>query len=320
MKKCISAVVASIVMLSCNVQPNLAYDYRIDSQAFHRAPINMPSDDFWYPPFLIGKWSTKLKFAGATFTDKISVEKLSANDAVLPGFSKYSVFMTPDIGKDIQTEMRYVQLDSHPREDHPQNIKHMVKAFIPEAVVDSAPYAFQKAPDWFHAPANHWHVKYHDKEESGEVDLFTRKRRIVNYSGSVDTVEFIRQTLHRHLADGTTKKEVTEYALNWKLAVPASLKDEYIEIEKLSRTNRVLGSLDVLVYLPSTSDLYNQVPATPAGVYTYDVTMDRIVGDEVMTAEKTPTIAVMQEEMRKAEYPFVFRGQGPVELDTYFGY
>ena len=89
--------------------------------------------------------------------------------------------------------MRYVQVDSHPREDHPFNIKQLVKAFIPSAVVDYAPYSFQKAPDWFRSPANLWTIRYHDDDGNGEILLNTQKREIKVSSGQFETVEFIKQ-------------------------------------------------------------------------------------------------------------------------------
>ena len=40
----------------------------------------------------------------------------------LPGISQYSVFMFPDIGSDVSNvNMRWVELDGHPREDHSFN-------------------------------------------------------------------------------------------------------------------------------------------------------------------------------------------------------
>ena len=49
--------------------------------------------------------------------------------------------------------------------------------------------------------------------------------------------------------------------------------------------------------------MYLQVPGKPAGVFSYDVHMKRIddPGDNT-------------------EYPFVWRDDGPVELQKYFGY
>ena len=64
----------------------------------------------------------------------------------------------------------YLQLDSHPREDHPANVRSLVQtATEGSTTVDSAPYAFQKAPDWFHSPASHWKIQYHDDSGQGEV-------------------------------------------------------------------------------------------------------------------------------------------------------
>lgn len=100
---------------------------------------------------------------------------------------------------------------------------------------------------------------------------------------------------------------IGDYALNWKLSAPAALADEYITVVELSKSDLVLGTLEVLVFLQPTSDLSMRVPPRrAAGRFIYNVTMHRIGSPETAT--------------RSTEYPFVFRDAGPVELDKYFGY
>jgi len=176
----------------------LPVDISKDNVPLTKAMINMNSDDFWYPPYMIGRWNTSLKFVGARFIDDIPLDTLAKNEN-LPGFTKYSVIFTPDIGKDIENVvLRFVQLDSHPREDHPHNIRNLIQAFLPEdAVVDSAPYSFQKAPTWLSSPANQWTIKYHDTKGNGTVELTTQKRNITVSAGAVQTIEFIKQVHYR---------------------------------------------------------------------------------------------------------------------------
>jgi len=287
----------------------------LGEKGYRKALVNIQSDDFWYPPYMIGCWNTTMKFAGAKFTNDIPLEILAKDDTV-PGFSKYSVIFTPDMGKDISNlTLRYVQLDSHPREDHPYNLRGLVETFMSTdgAVVDSAPYSFQKAPDWFHSPANRWQIKYHDATGQGVVDLLTLKRNITVTAGSVETVEFIRQTHTRRqrITNSTMfpqkKTVVGDYALRWRFSVPASLRDEFVTVADLARTSRLIGSLDILVYLQADTDLYLRAPGKPVGVFSYDAVMDRVGG-------------VSSEEVAKSEYPFVWRDAGPVELQDYFGY
>lgn len=45
--------------------------YSISNEIYKNVYVNLPSDDFWYPPFMIGKWDTTFKFLGATFSDKV---------------------------------------------------------------------------------------------------------------------------------------------------------------------------------------------------------------------------------------------------------
>ena len=166
----------------------------LDADRYNIAPINKPSDDFWYPPYCIGKWNTTLTFDGAKFSEDIPVSTLSKHDVA--GFSKYSVIFFPDLGKDVYNLIRrFVQIDSHPREDHPFNIRKLVSSFLPTSQIVTAPYSFQKAPDWLYSPSNKWQIKYQDSDDrtEGVVDLLTLKRDIKVFAGSLDTIEFFRQ-------------------------------------------------------------------------------------------------------------------------------
>lgn len=105
---------------------------------------------------------------------------------------------------------------------------------------------------------------------------------------------------------GKPKVVYSDYTINWKFSAEASLRDEFVTVEDLRKTRKLLGELNVLVYIQPSNDLYFKVPRAPAGVFTYDMVMDRI-GDEFQETEKTV-------------YPFVWRDAGPVELNKYFGY
>lgn len=292
----------------------LATDTKLDgiinSDVYKKAPISIQSDDFWYPPYMIGRWNTSMKFTGARFTDEIPLDILAQNNN-LPGFTKYSVMFVPDIGKDIRDlELRYIQLDSHPREDHPYNIRHIFQSFLPnDAVVDSAPYSFQKAPDWFHSPANNWRITYHDNKGNGTIQITTQKRNITVTAGTVETIEFFKQVHSRQLYNSSRISTVrSDYALNYKLLVPASSRDEFVTVEELAKSNTIIGTLSVLAYFQPTNELYMKIPGKPAGVYTYDIVMNRLGTDDI------------QEEIKRSQYPFIWRDDGPIELDKYFGY
>ena len=74
--------------------------------------------------------------------------------------------------------------------------------------------------------------------------------------------------------------------MNWKFSAAGSLRDEFVTVEDLRKTKKLFGELNVLVYIQPSNDLYFKVPGAPAGVFTYDMTMDRI-GDEFEETEKT---------------------------------
>ena len=159
------------------------------------ATFNIPSDDFWYPPYMIGRWNTSLIFNGATFSNRIPLEELVEKDAA-PGFRDMSIIFAPQVGKDVHNvTLRYVQIDSHTREDHPFNIRQLVQAFSPDIEVTAAPYSFQKAPDWFHSEANRWQIDYRNKSSGikGAVQLYTKKRNINVFAGNVETTEYFTQ-------------------------------------------------------------------------------------------------------------------------------
>jgi hypothetical protein len=175
--------------------PRIAKAFSTESLSdpvYKKGLLNPPSDDFWYPPYLIGKWNTTLTFEDATFTEKIPVDILSKNNN-LPGFTKYSIVFAPDMGLNVNLIRRYAQIDSHPREDHPFNMRETFRAFLPDVKIDSAAYSFQKAPDWFHSPANHWKIIYEDSSGRGIFDLESQKREINVLPGAVETIEFFRQ-------------------------------------------------------------------------------------------------------------------------------
>ena len=135
------------------------------------------------------------------------------------------------MGRDVENlVMRYVQMDSHPREDHPTNIKNMVKAFIPNATVTEAPYYFQKAPDWFHAPANRWTIKMEDEYKTPvEVELLTRKRQIDVFAGAFETNEFFSQVSYIITAGNPAMQRCNDTTMqrcsnaSWKRYLSAAL-------------------------------------------------------------------------------------------------
>jgi len=184
------AMFAAAVVCS---RPFISRSDALEINDYENTMVNTPSDDFWYPPYMIGYWNTSMIFNGAKFTDKIPLDTLSLNNNV-PGFTKYSIIFIPFMGKDIHNlTLRYVQIDSHPREDHPFNIRSLITSFLPDTVVDSAPYSFEKAPNWVYSPSNTWNIAYHDPEGAGSIDLLTRKRANRIYAGAVETIEFFRQ-------------------------------------------------------------------------------------------------------------------------------
>jgi len=284
----------------------------LDDDALQMAEVSVQSDDFWYPPFLLGVWNISLIFDSAKFVKGIPVQQLATSEA-LPGFRKYSVFFIPELGKDIESVLwRYVQLDGHPREDHSFNLRNLVSKLSPATIIDRAPYAYQKPRTWLLSESNRWQIDYHDENGKGEVELQTRRRSIRVFAGTVETAEFVRQ-IHRREENFAQSPvlTVTDYCLNWRLTVPASLKDEFVTVEDLSRTPLILGALDVYVYLQPSNNFYLERPRRPAGVFTYNVSMSRLASfDERAAVNQT----------QSTEYPFLWRDVGPVELQDFFGY
>ena len=298
-------------VLENGVNPASVSSTLLSNQAWRRAEFNSPSDDFWYPPFLIGDWSANFKFEEAAFIDEnvvnMPLEKVLKQGEV-PGIEKYSVLITPFIGEDVNdVPLRFVQVDSHPREDHPYNMRQMIEKFSGgDGHVEDARYSFQKATDLFHIPANHWNIKFHTNTDtkgtskSYHAALETKNRDITTFAGSVETVEFIRQTL----ISGDERPKKTDYTLNWQFSVPASLRDEFVTVDDLRKADTVVGRLNIFVYVQPSNDLYLKLKGQPVGVYKYVVNMKRIETEADRGADETV-------------FPFVWRAAGPVELDYF---
>jgi len=272
-----------------------------DSLELQRGLVNIGSDDFWYPPYMIGEWNAKMKFIGANFSSNIPLQDLSLNNRV-PGFNRYSVIFAPDMGEDINCILRYVELDSHTREDHPHNIRNLIKCFLPDTKVIDAKYSFQKQSNWISSPANKWLINYEDENGYGKINLFTRKRLIDISAGVVETTEFFQQT-HERIENNKKSIIQGEYALNWKLRTSASGRDQFVTVDQLRKSTDLEGSLDIYVYLSPTDELYDKEPKKPVGVFSYDISLERIKGNSKNTI-----------------YPFVPNDVGPIELNEYFGY
>ena len=85
------------------------------------------------------------------------------------------------------------------------------------------------------------------------------------------------QTLTKTITSSSGEKKqqhpiVGDYAMNWKLSAPASIRDEFIKVSELSSTQVLEGALSIFVYPQPTSDLYLKLGAgKPAGVFSYNV-------------------------------------------------
>ena len=233
---------------------------------------------------------------------------------------------------------------------------------------------------------------------TGIVHLTTKKRNIQVFAGSSETFELFHQVHERYTPTSPTTTTptttttttttatdtsansndnynnndqtnnnnivktttITDYAINWKLAAPAALRDEFITVKDLSQTTNIQGNLNIFVYIQPTNILYNTIPTQPAGVYTYEVNMIRIdnslnrmregykavplldstvsnnlkVSSLSTTAgmnRKSTTIIIPldksisefseEERMSNPVYPFLWRDRGPVDsLEKHFGY
>lgn len=94
------------------------------------------------------------------------------------------------------------------------------------------------------------------------------------------------------------------------MQAPAASRDEFITVENLREISKIVGSLDILVYLQPDTNLYLKFPAKPIGDFKYTVTMDRLL----------PSDDGITEDVKRSSYPYVPREDNPVELDKYFGY
>lgn len=98
--------------------------------------------------------------------------------------------------------------------------------------------------------------------------------------------------------------------MQWQISSRDSSQDRFVTVEELSKSDELLGKLNVYAFFQPSDDLYFLSPGRPAAVYSYDLHMQR----EATTAE------AKHEEVIGTEYPFVPYHVGPVELDKFFGY
>jgi hypothetical protein len=78
------------------------------------------------------------------------------------------------------------------------------------------------------------------------------------------TKELIQQTHRRINTDGS--KVVGDYALVWKVSVPASDRDEFVTTNNFRKTQALIGTLDVCAYLSPTDVLCARKPKYPVAV------------------------------------------------------
>ena len=88
------------------------------------------------------------------------------------------------------------------------------------------------------------------------------------------------------------------------MGVDVSQDEEYQSIEQISKSTKLIGTLDIFSYLQPTTDLYLETRGKPVGRFTYNLEMTREPNQSI----------------RSTRYPFIWRSDGPVELDQYFGY
>ena len=84
----------------------------------------------------------------------------------------------------------------------------------------------------------------------------------------------------------------------------------------MAKTETLVGRLNIFTYLNPTDDLYSKRPSKPVGVFFYNVTMNRLSS----ASNSQNSSENLSSELEKTIYPFVWKEDGPVELDQYFGY
>eukprot|EP01042_Synura_sphagnicola_P002232 gene2232-2670_t len=124
------------------------------------------------------------------------------------------------------------------------------------------------------------------------------------FTGSIETTQFFKQTHFRSNKSrpGRPKRQYSDYAFNWKFATPEAVRDQFATVLDITKTQKMVGFLDIYAYLHPYNKLYFEYPGKPVAMYSYAVKMDRI------------------DCANDTLYPFVALEDGPVELDQFFGY
>ena len=220
----------------------------LEDVKYKRSLFNLPPSEITYPDYFQGDWNVNYIFDGAGFTNKIPFDQI-ARDPNIAGFRKYSVAYMTDIGKDVQTTMRFKKrsTDGLIVDDLEYNLKSMIETQQSDnnCKVFHLLYEPSKNP-------NRLGFKYSDNKGNGIIEIFVNDRKKNVEDNKFYSITSLRQSSVRRREDQIQQQQYAASQILCDYAIELSLiKTNDNEQNGLFRIFSFLNPQDSLYFISS---------------------------------------------------------------------
>jgi len=235
----------------------------LEDVKYKRSLFNLPPSEMTYPDYFQGDWNVNYVFDGAGFTSKIPFDQI-ARDPNVAGFRKYSVAYMTDIGKDVQTTMRFKKrsTDGLIVDDLEYNLKSMIETQQSDNNC--------KVFDFLYEPSknpNRLGFKYSDNKGNGIIEIFVNDRKKNVEDNKFYSITSLRQSSVRRREDKDQNQQ-QQYAASQILC------DYAIELS-LTKTNdnEQNGLFRIFSFLNPQDSLYFISSDSPVAFFQYKISL-----------------------------------------------
>jgi len=259
----------SVVALSVfhSTLPVIAVDREfINDDRYVKSMFNLPPAEAFYPNYFEGKWKVKFQFNKADFSNQFQVKEL-ANDLNLAGFRKYSIMAVPDIGKDFETTLSFINRDGKIVEDLVCNTRAI---FLDSLLSTVQTIVYDPV-----ANPNRVGVQYSDSKGSGKLEIFCNSRTTAydSKTGHFNSLTQYRQSSVRRTLDSqqASSQIFGDYLI--ELDVHSAAVEGRPDVRN---SNKIIGSFRLLSYFQPQDPLFFRRADRPVAIFDYNITYDRI--------------------------------------------
>lgn len=237
----------------------------LEDVKYKRSLFNLPPSEMTYPDYFQGDWNVNYVFDGAGFTSKIPFDQI-ARDPNIAGFRKYSVAYMTDIGKDVQTTMRFKKrsTDGLIVDDLEYNLKSMIETQQSDnnCKVFDLLYEPSKNP-------NRLGFKYSDNKGNGIIEIFVNDRKKNVEDNKFYSITSLRQSSVRRREDKDQNQQQQQ-----QYAASQILCDYAIELS-LTKTNdnEQNGFFRIFSFLNPQDSLYFISSDNPVAFFQYKISL-----------------------------------------------